>query len=206
VVPEGPALAPAAQGRLQALRAAHPLARRSRTRTRARSATPSASGSTFVDPLYWRDLLAGYVVAKVNVVDPETGEVTDDQVDQWLLNDVDDEEYNRHLAAVHKTRSARAGARSSSWEPRPPGARHDYHDLESYQLAMAHGPAHCFALPRPEQLARQMHEAARTPARPSAAASAPPTAARSSPRDAEIAVRKLWNRITRAGRAAAASA
>jgi hypothetical protein len=152
-----------------------------------------------VDPIYYRDLLTGYVVAKVNVVDPKTGEVIDQLVDQWLLNDRDDDEYNRHLARC--TRRKRKGrARSSSGSPRPPGARHDYHDLESYQLAMAHGPANCFALPSDPSSSPAMHEAARTPARPSAAASAPPTAAPSSPRDAEIAVRKLWNRITRAGR------
>jgi hypothetical protein len=56
----------------------------------------------FLDPIYWRDLLSSYVRGQLQVANPATGEVF--AVEQWLLNDHNDEDYNRHLSAVQKVR------------------------------------------------------------------------------------------------------
>jgi hypothetical protein len=111
-----------------------------------------------VDPIYWRDLLSGYVAGRVQDVDPATGEVTGERY-QWLLNDRNDDEYNRHLAEVHKVRVKKGRAFVERYQPKTAGARHDFHDVETYQIAWAHGPANCSALPSPKQL-EQMRKAA----------------------------------------------
>ena len=90
-------------------------------------------------------------------------EVTSKNLDQWSLNDHDDDEYNRHLSNVTKVRVREGKRIVERWTTKTAGARKDYHDLESYQLALAHGPARVFALPSPEQVARhhqQMQQAA----------------------------------------------
>ena len=106
----------------------------------------------FLDPIYWRDLLSSYVRGKLQAANRATGEVF--AVDQWLLNDVNDEEYNRHLSAVHTVRLKSGRTFVEKYATKTSGARHDYHDLEAYQLALAHGPGRVFAMPTPEHLAR----------------------------------------------------
>jgi phage terminase large subunit GpA-like protein len=108
----------------------------------------------FIDPIQSRDLLMSYVTLRQQVVNPQTGEVDPDhEIDQWLLNDCDDEEYNRHLAVMAKSRIKSGRGFIEKYGPKTPGARHDYHDLESYQIAWAlYGPGKCFALPTPKQL------------------------------------------------------
>jgi hypothetical protein len=107
----------------------------------------------FLDPIYWRDLLSSYVRGQLQVTSPATGEVF--AVEQWLLNDRNDEEYNRHLSAVQKVRIKKGRAFVEKYATKTSGARHDYHDLEAYQLALAHGPGRVFAMPSAEHLARQ---------------------------------------------------
>jgi hypothetical protein len=106
---------------------------------------------------YFNDLLAGDVTATIPTVDPGTGEVL--EVEKWALNDVCDEEYNRHLSNMIKERVRRGSGAARGfverWRPRTGGARVDYRACEVYQLAMAHGPGQCFALPGAEMLARQ---------------------------------------------------
>jgi phage terminase large subunit GpA-like protein len=111
----------------------------------------------FLDPIFWRDLLASYIGGRVPIIDPGTGEVG--EVDQWELNARNDEEYNAHLAAVHKVRKKRGRAFVEVWEPKPGSPRHDYHDLESYQIAWALGPAKCQMLPSPAQMAAMVEAA-----------------------------------------------
>jgi len=119
-----------------------------------------------IDGMNFRDLLGHHVRAEVQVPDPETGELV--SVPQWSLNDFnDDEHYNRHLANVIKTRVKSGRAFVERYIPKTAGARHDYHDCETYQLAMAIGMNMCIALPTPKQMIQQ-----RT-ARPAAAASKP---------------------------------
>jgi len=116
--------------------------------------TPYVVRLHFLDPIYWRDLLSSYIVGTLQVPNPATGEVF--AVDQWLLNDDNDErDYNRHLAAVQKTRIKKGRSIVQVYATKTIGARHDFHDLEAYQIALAHGPGRCFALPTAEHLARQ---------------------------------------------------
>lgn len=110
----------------------------------------------FIDPVYWRDLLAGYIAGTVQQLNTDTGEVI--EVEQWGLNDWCDDEYNRHLSAVHKVRKKKGRGWVEVYEPKTGGGRHDYHDLESYQIAWAHGPAKCQMLPSPKQM-QQMAQA-----------------------------------------------
>ncbi|HEX8911074.1 MAG TPA: terminase gpA endonuclease subunit [Humisphaera sp.] len=118
-----------------------------------------------LDPVYWRDLLAGQVAAQADRVDPATGEVTG-RADVWGLNDENDDEYNRHLSAVHKVRR-RTGR--YQYAPKPGAGRHDYHDVESYQQAFAAHVANCFALPTEQQIERMLAAArARKPGGPAA--------------------------------------
>ena len=81
------------------------------------------------------------------------------EVEQWALNDVNDEEYNRHLANVTKVRVREGPRIVEKWTTKTAGARKDYDDCETYLLALAHGPAQCYALPTAEQLARQRQAA-----------------------------------------------
>jgi phage terminase large subunit GpA-like protein len=124
-----------------------------------------------LDPVFFRDLLAGMVTAKQQVIDAGTGEAIG-EVDQWELNDVADDEYCRHLSAVQKTKRRVGRGHVEQWGPKPGAGRHDYHDLESYQIAWAHGPANCFALPDEAQLAA-MHEMRRAGPAPTAGMKTP---------------------------------
>jgi hypothetical protein len=117
--------------------------------------TPYVVWLHLVDSGHFNDLLASAIEAKLPVVDPTTGEVTDQEVDQWELNDFNDEEYNRHNANVHKVRIRKRGKAVERWVEKTAGARHDYRDCEKYQQAMAHGPAHCAGLPSAEAIAQQ---------------------------------------------------
>jgi hypothetical protein len=113
VVSEGSDLAVPDQGREQAVRGADPLAGHHLQPPDA-SRSPYVVRLHFLDPTYWRDLLAGYIAGKTQIVDPATGEVKSGESWQWLLNDENDEEYNRHLSEVHKVPGQEAAAASSS--------------------------------------------------------------------------------------------
>ncbi len=102
---------------------------------------------------YFQDLLASDSEAKVSVVDYRTGEITG-EVDRWELNEVDDEEYNRHLANMKKALVSGRGKSSERWIPKTQGARVDLRMCEVYQEAMANGPAECQALPTTEAMRR----------------------------------------------------
>jgi phage terminase large subunit GpA-like protein len=108
-----------------------------------------------IDSGHFNDLLASSIETKVPVVNPATGEVTDQEVDQWELNDFNDDDYNRQMANVHKVRLRKRGKPVERWIEKTAGARHDYRDCEKYQQAMAHGPANCVGLPSAEAIAQQ---------------------------------------------------
>lgn len=114
-----------------------------------------------VDSHYFNDLLAAYAETQVSIVNPKTGEI-EGKEDQWQLNDVDDEEYNRHLAAMHKVVLRSRGRDVERWIPKTAGARVDLRMCEVYQIALAHGPAMCGTLPT-LQVMLQQHDAPRTP-------------------------------------------
>lgn len=112
---------------------------------------------------YFNDVLASAVDGTIAVVDRKTGEVSEEPA--WLLNDEDDEEYNRHLANMHKIRvRGRAGRGVERWVPKTGGARVDYRACEVYQFALAHGPGNCGMLPPPEMIAAQFDMARRAAA------------------------------------------
>jgi hypothetical protein len=76
------------------------------------------------------------------------------EVDQWSLNDIDDFTYNQHMSAVKKLRKMRGGKAIVEWDAED-GARHDYHDCEAYQIALAEGLRHAIGLSSIEELAEQ---------------------------------------------------
>ena len=94
-------------------------------------------------------------LAKFQTIDLTTGEVADeaDWPDRWELNDVDDPEYNRHLANMNKAMVRSRGKAVERWRPKTEGARVDLRMCEVYQQAMAHGPAECQLLPSEQQMA-----------------------------------------------------
>lgn len=106
-----------------------------------------------IDSGHFNDILAGAIEQTLPHVNTKTGEV-EGEVDQWELNDADDDEYNRHMSAVHKVRVRSRGRPIERWIPKSTGARHDYRDTEKYQFAMAQ-IAGFAALPSPEQLVQQ---------------------------------------------------
>jgi phage terminase large subunit GpA-like protein len=117
-----------------------------------------------IDPGYYQDLLAHYSTLTIPLVDEKTGELLGDE-DFWQLNDVDDGEYNAHLANMHKVRLDARGF-EERWVPKTEGARVDLRDCEVYQLAMAHGPANCGTLPSPQQMAEQLEAQRQAQLRP----------------------------------------
>ena len=122
----------------------------------------------FVDGLRARDLLAGMITAQVPLVDESTGEEIGQQ-DLWLLNEINDPVYNRQVTNVQRVRERRKGRLVERWVEKTIGARHDYHDVEAYNLALAMGPGACHLLPSEKELladARRLQERAREPARP----------------------------------------
>ncbi|HEV7301589.1 MAG TPA: terminase gpA endonuclease subunit [Tepidisphaeraceae bacterium] len=107
-----------------------------------------------IDGANFRDQLSHQFTAEVQVPDAETGELL--SVPQWSLNDSnDDEHYNRHLSNMLKTRVKSGKAFVDRWIPKTAGARHDLHDCETYQMAMAIGMGLCVALPTPRSIIRQ---------------------------------------------------
>ena len=109
-----------------------------------------------------QDILSSDIEARIAGIDLKTGEVVPDAADRWELNDVDDEEFNRHLSNMKKALVRSRGRAVERWIPKTTGARHDYRDCEVYQESMAHGPAQCLALPTEQQLIAM----ARAPAAP----------------------------------------
>lgn len=79
---------------------------------------------------YWADLLADMVTAGT-VIAP-------DRTEQWFLDQRDDPEYNRHMASVAKIAVRRGAQMHEEWHPLTDGARIDYWDCETYQVAAAY--------------------------------------------------------------------
>jgi phage terminase large subunit GpA-like protein len=112
-----------------------------------------------LDGAQFRDLLASQIRGTVQIVNHESGEVQ--EVQQWALNDFNDEEhYNRHLSNVIKSRVKSGRYFVDRYMPKTEGARHDLHDCETYQQALAQGMGLCVALPSLESMKRS-HEQAR---------------------------------------------
>lgn len=96
-----------------------------------RRAPLSLRRAWLVDTHQANDLLAKMIVQGTESEDQAAGET-------WLLNSQNDEEYNRHMAALHKT-ACRHGTRVvETWQPVQSGARHDYRDCEAYQIVGAY--------------------------------------------------------------------
>lgn len=103
---------------------------------------------------FFRDLLSSYIAGMLPTIDPATGELTGEEP-QWLLNDELDEQYNRQMSNVVKSRVRKGRTQVEQWMPRTPGARHDYHDCEAQMVALAHGPGECHTLLTPQMIAQQ---------------------------------------------------
>ena len=103
-----------------------------------------------VDTHHCNDLLADLILQGVpKEKDRSRGEPPLPEI--WLLNQDNDEEYNHHLAAVHKT-ADRTGAKIiEKWKPVHRGSRLDYRDCEAYQVAAAY-MANVHLLPPEEEL------------------------------------------------------
>ncbi|HUX03166.1 MAG TPA: terminase gpA endonuclease subunit [Phycisphaerae bacterium] len=56
--------------------------------------------------------------------------------EQWLLNQLNDPEYNAHMANLQKTIDPKT--HQEIWTPRATGARHDYRDCEGYMIVAAY--------------------------------------------------------------------
>lgn len=82
----------------------------------------------FVDSQHFEDELAEYI---------HEGE-TEGGTQRWFLNRRDDEEYAKHLAAVHKITFRRGPKMVHEWVPKSGGQRHDLRDCEVYQIAAAY--------------------------------------------------------------------
>lgn len=117
------------------------------------------------DGAFFRDLLSSHIAGRLQTIDPLTGEVTGDEP-QWMLNDVNDDQYNRQMSNVVKSRVRKGKSHVEVWMPRTPGARHDYHDAEAEQLALAYGPGECQTLLTPEMIAKQRAAMQRPGSRP----------------------------------------
>jgi phage terminase large subunit GpA-like protein len=115
---------------------------------------------------HFQDLLASDITARIAIVDPQTGELSEDAADRWELNEEDDEEFNRHLSNMKKAIVKSRGRAVERWIPKTSGARHDYRDCEVYQIAFAHGPAQCLALPSFEQMQQMVLAAQHQPPNP----------------------------------------
>jgi phage terminase large subunit GpA-like protein len=55
--------------------------------------------------------------------------------EQWLLNQINDPEYNTQMSSLQRTVDPKT--RQEIWTPRATAARHDYRDCESYQVVLA---------------------------------------------------------------------
>jgi hypothetical protein len=68
-----------------------------------------------------------------------------------------DGDYNRHLSAVQRVIVRKgAGKPTPKWVRKTEGARKDWHDCETYNLALALGPAACDALPTRDQMVEDL--------------------------------------------------
>lgn len=107
----------------------------------------------WVNPLDTGDVLGNMQQAQLEVVDPKTGEITEFKVDQWELNRKTPNDYIRHHEVMARLTIKKKTKILIVWGPEIEGARHDYHDLERYQVAVAHTPEMgCAGLPSEEQI------------------------------------------------------
>jgi len=91
-----------------------------------------------LDTQHFKDLLNSKIGGKIEDVDPATGEARG-EVEAWLLNDENDDDYNRQLAAEHKVVVPTGRGRLLElWVPITEGAANHYLDCECYLMALAH--------------------------------------------------------------------
>ena len=88
-----------------------------------------------IDVQHFQDELAELIERRASIPG-EGGDPLD--VAAWELNQRNDPEYNAHLSAMRKVAVNERGQMVERWIPHPPGARHDYRDLEVYQVAAAY--------------------------------------------------------------------
>ncbi len=103
---------------------------------------------------HFRDELAHYTMLG-------GGGKPDDPPEAWALNTNNDGEYNTHMGNMHKIVVRTGLVVSEEWKPIGSGARHDFHDCETYQFAGAY-MAQIHALPGSDEFLR-MRAAAQAP-------------------------------------------
>ena len=109
----------------------------------------------FLDTEHFQDELADLIAAgTAEPADPDGAGDAERQEEIWHLNRRDDDEYNRHLSAMHKVTMPSGRDLIERWIPVQSGSRHDYRDCEVYQVAAAY-LAQVHLLPDEEELARQ---------------------------------------------------
>jgi phage terminase large subunit GpA-like protein len=101
----------------------------------------SALHAWLVDKHRCNDLLADLIIQGVPRKD---GSRSPDELEKWLLNRCPEpamqaswEEYDAHMAAVHKAPNKPGRNMIEIWKPVHSGARIDYRDCEAYQIALA---------------------------------------------------------------------
>jgi phage terminase large subunit GpA-like protein len=103
-----------------------------------RSSDPYADlRGVMVDTNRCNDVLAQYIQAGTPKSN-DREEARPDQAEQWLLNQLDDDEYNHHLAAMIKAPERKGAGMVEIWKPLHSGARVDYRHCEAYQIAAAY--------------------------------------------------------------------
>jgi len=113
-----------------------------------------------VDTQRCNDLLADWMVRGIPApAGRSKGDAGEEGPEVWLLNRNDDDEYNHHMAAMHKTADRRGAGVIEAWKPVHAGGRHDYHDCEAYQIAAAY-MASVHLLPPEDVLGRMRQEQA----------------------------------------------
>jgi len=116
-----------------------------------RRVAPADLQGWMIDKQLCNDLLASYIARGTPKPKGRPREDEDDGPEQWLLNDHNDPEYNRHMAALHKTADRTGKHVAEVWKPVHAGGRWDYRDCEAYQIAAAH-MAQVHLLPPAEEL------------------------------------------------------
>ena len=93
-----------------------------------------------VNPHYAQDLLSEMIAAGTPGM-PQTPTGASSPMapatpgEQWLLNSLNDPEYNAQMANLQRTIDPKT--KQEIWTPKGTGARHDYRDCEGYQVPLA---------------------------------------------------------------------
>lgn len=87
---------------------------------------------TDIDTNKYKDRLASMIAGKTQTL--VRGEVVEEE--QWALNQLDDDEYNRQMASEHRVKVRVNGRMVDVWQPVADGAANHYWDCEVYEVAL----------------------------------------------------------------------